>query len=46
MIRLEPSKRYTIPQILSHAWLKETNEEDSEEEDTNNTANANQQDNK
>lgn len=35
MIRLEPGDRLTIPQILSHAWLKETNEmgSDSEEED-------------
>ena len=35
MIRLEPGDRLTIPQILSHAWLKETNEmaTDSEEEE-------------
>ena len=33
MIKLNPSERLTIPQILSHQWLKETNEgEDSEEE--------------
>lgn len=26
MIKLEPNKRLNIPQILSHNWLKETNE--------------------
>ena len=26
MITLEPSSRLTIPQILGHSWLKETNE--------------------
>ena len=36
MVKLEPGTRLTIPQILSHAWLKETNEmaSDSEEEDS------------
>ena len=36
MIQLEPRDRLTIPQILSHGWLKETNEmgSDSEEEDS------------
>lgn len=33
MIKLEPNKRITIPQILAHPWLKETNEMDSESED-------------
>ena len=44
MITLEPSARLTIPQILGHNWLKETNEmqqsdsdeEEEEEENTNN----------
>jgi hypothetical protein len=33
MIRLNPRDRLTIPQILSHQWLKETNEDDSDEEE-------------
>jgi serine/threonine protein kinase len=33
MIKLEPKDRLTIPQILSHAWLKETNDDESEEEE-------------
>lgn len=33
MIQLEPKQRLTVPQILSHAWLKETNEDESDEED-------------
>ena len=37
MIRLEPTERLTIPQILSHAWLKETNDEESDEEDEGKT---------
>jgi len=36
MIRLNPRERMTIPQILGHSWLKETNEDDSEEEDEDN----------
>lgn len=36
MIKLNPRERMTIPQILSHHWLKETNEDDSEEEDPDN----------
>ena len=32
MIKLNPKERLTIPQIFSHPWLKETNEDDSEEE--------------
>ena len=36
MIRLNPRERLTIPQILGHSWLKETNEDDSEEEDEDN----------
>jgi serine/threonine protein kinase len=27
MIQLEPTDRLTVPQILAHAWLKETNDE-------------------
>ena len=35
MIKLDPAQRATLPQVLSHAWLKETNEmeSDTEEED-------------
>lgn len=33
MIKLEPKERLTIPQILSHTWLKETKDDESEEED-------------
>ena len=33
MIKLEPKERLTLPQILSHVWLKETNDEESEEEE-------------
>ena len=27
MIQLEPTDRLTVPQILAHAWLKETNDD-------------------
>lgn len=33
MIKLEPKERLTLPQILSHVWLKETNDEESEEDE-------------
>ena len=33
MIKLDPDLRLTIPQILAHSWLKETNELQSESED-------------
>jgi len=33
MITLEPKDRLTLPQILSHAWLKETNDDGSDEEE-------------
>mmetsp|Transcript_19127 Transcript_19127/g.25918 ORF Transcript_19127/g.25918 Transcript_19127/m.25918 type:complete len:99 (+) Transcript_19127:1334-1630(+) len=39
MIKLEPLQRLTIPQILAHSWLKETNEmqtESDEDDDENN----------
>jgi len=36
MIQLEPKSRLTVPQILSHAWLKETNEDESDDEDEEN----------
>ena len=36
MIQLEPKQRLTVPQILSHAWLKETNEDESDEEEEEN----------
>jgi len=35
MILLEPKARLTVPEILSHAWLKETNEDESDEEEDN-----------
>lgn len=35
MILLEPRARLTVPEILSHAWLKETNEDESDEEEEN-----------
>lgn len=40
MIKLNPHERLTIPQILSHHWLKETNEDDSEEEEEDNADNT------
>ena len=36
MIQLEPKSRLTVPQILSHQWLKETNEDESDDEDEDN----------
>ena len=33
LMKLEPTQRLTIPQIMAHAWLKETNEESEEEEE-------------
>ena len=36
LMRLEPTQRLTIPQIMAHAWLKETNEESEEEEEEEN----------
>ena len=36
MIQLEPKGRLTFPQILSHEWLKETNDDESDEEDEDN----------
>lgn len=33
MIKLEPNDRLSIPLILSHPWLKETNDEDDEEDE-------------
>lgn len=34
MICVDPEKRYTIPHILSHPWLKEMTEEESETENS------------
>ena len=31
MLKLDPKARITIPEILSHEWLKETNEDSDEE---------------
>ncbi len=36
MIKLEPKQRLTVPQILSHPWLKETNDDESDEEEEEN----------
>ena len=36
MIKLNPRDRLTIPQILSHSWLKETNDDESDEEEEDN----------
>jgi 5'-AMP-activated protein kinase catalytic alpha subunit len=33
LLKLQPNKRLTIPQILSHPWLKETNDESESDED-------------
>jgi len=33
MIVLNPKERLTIPEILSHPWLKETNDEESDDEE-------------
>lgn len=41
MIQLEPKARLTVPQILSHQWLKETNEDESEDEDEKDEDNKN-----
>ena len=43
MIQLEPSSRLTIPQILGHQWLKETNEMQSESEEEEETKDQNQE---
>ena len=31
MIKLEPNERLTVPQILAHSWLKETNDDTESE---------------
>ena len=36
MIKLEPNERLSIPLILSHPWLKETNDEDDDDIDIQN----------
>ena len=36
MIKLEPKSRLTVPEILSHEWLKETNDEESDDDDDDN----------
>jgi hypothetical protein len=36
MIKLEPNERLSIPLILSHPWLKETNDEDDDDIDVQN----------
>ena len=33
MIKQDPAQRATLPQVLSHPWLKETNELESDTED-------------
>ena len=37
LIRLEPKDRLTIPLVLAHSWLKETNEDDEEGEQETDT---------
>ena len=36
LIRLNPNDRITFPQMFSHAWLKETNEDDDDESESDN----------
>lgn len=33
MIKLEPKDRLTVPQILAHEWLKDTNDDTDSESD-------------
>ena len=33
MIKLNPIERLTMPQILAHSWLKETNDDTESESD-------------
>ena len=33
MVKLEPTQRLTMSEILSHPWLKETNDDESSQED-------------
>jgi hypothetical protein len=33
LLQINPCKRLTIPQSLSHAWLKETRDDSDEEEE-------------
>lgn len=33
MIKLEPKDRLTVPSILAHAWLKDTNDDSDTESD-------------
>ncbi len=37
MIKLNPRERLTIPQILAHSWLKETNDDESDEDEEEKT---------
>ena len=41
MIKLEPNERLSIPLILSHPWLKETNDEEDEEDNADQQNNCN-----
>jgi len=43
MICLEPKERLTVPQILSHAWLKDTND-DTDESSSDNSQGGDPQD--
>lgn len=38
MIRLEPKERLTVPQILAHNWLKDTNDDSDTESDASDDA--------
>ena len=33
MIKLEPKDRFTIPQLLGHPWLKDSEDEEPDEEE-------------
>lgn len=46
-IHLDPLKRLTLPQILAHEWLKETNDDsDNESEEEDKEKNEENKDNK
>lgn len=38
MIKLEPKERLTVPQILAHSWLKDTNDDSDTESDCSDDA--------
>ena len=44
MICLEPKERLTVPKILSHAWLKDTNDDTDESSSDNSQEGGPQED--